>query len=46
MPQMDLAFKLMGYGLVGVFSVLIAFYVLIKMLHLFSRKIGDKQEKD
>lgn len=32
MEQIGLAFQLMGYGLAGVFSVLILFYVVIKLL--------------
>ncbi|MGI6578264.1 MAG: OadG-related small transporter subunit [Eubacteriales bacterium] len=32
MTQIGAAFTLMGYGLMGVFSVLIVFYLVIKLL--------------
>lgn len=32
MTNIGLAFMLMGYGLAGVFSVLIVFYLVIKLL--------------
>lgn len=32
MTEVGLAFMLMGYGLLGVFSVLIIFYLVIKLI--------------
>jgi tetrahydromethanopterin S-methyltransferase subunit E len=32
MTEMGLALMLMGYGLIGVFTVLIVFYIVIKLL--------------
>lgn len=32
MENLELGFKLMGYGLAGVFTVLILFYFMIKLL--------------
>jgi len=39
MTEMGLALMLMGYGLIGVFTVLIVFYIIIKVLmKLFPEK--------
>jgi len=39
MSHIDLAFILMGYGLIGVFSVLVVFYLIVKLLtKLFPEK--------
>lgn len=39
MTNITLAFMLMGYGLIGVFSVLIIFYLIVKLLtRLFPEK--------
>jgi hypothetical protein len=38
MTNLGLGFQLMGFGLLGVFTVLILFYVMIKVLMKFYQK--------
>lgn len=38
MSQLSMGLQLMLYGLIGVFGTLILFYLLVKVLNLFSKK--------
>ncbi|MDF2523204.1 MAG: hypothetical protein K0R31_845 [Clostridiales bacterium] len=40
MTQFSAGLQVMGYGLVGVFTVLILFYLMTKAMVAFSRKIS------
>lgn len=45
MNQLDLGFQVMGYGITGVFTVLILFYFMIKgLLKLFPYKAEEENE--
>ncbi|MDR2933260.1 MAG: OadG family protein [Oscillospiraceae bacterium] len=44
MNDMQLGFQLMGYGLLGVFSVLIIFMIVIKLLTVIFP--AEKESKD
>ena len=45
MNDLVLSFELMGYGLAGVFTSLILFYIMIKILNAVAKKSAVKRQK-
>ncbi len=43
MSELQMGFMLMGYGLLGVFTVLVTFYLAIKLMMRLFREKTEKQ---